>query len=105
MRKPITKQEVQQLQRENTVVKLIDIRTSSEYERLHVTGAINIPAEQLSNELTIFGKDDPIICICNQGKERSQQAADFLHNSGYENSFYLEGGTAEWNNGESSNAH
>ena len=102
MKKPISKQDVQRKQKENRVVRLIDIRTAAEYEKKHVPGAINIPSEQLSDELGMFGKDDTMICICNYGKERGQQAAEFLCNAGFENTFYLEGGTAEWCNDDSS---
>ena len=56
----------------------------------------NIPAEELSNHLSSLEKNDTIICVCNHGKERSQQAAEMLYASGFENTFYLTGGTAAW---------
>ncbi|HEX6849151.1 MAG TPA: rhodanese-like domain-containing protein [Chitinophagaceae bacterium] len=96
MQKYITKQEVQQLQNENRVVRLIDIRTVAEHEKQHIPGAVNIPADQLPEKLDVLKKDDMIVCICNYGKERSQQAAELLQNAGFENTFYLEGGTAGW---------
>ena len=58
--------------------------------------AINIPAEELINQLSSFKKEDIIVCVCNHGKERSQQAAEMLHASGFGNTFYLTGGTAAW---------
>jgi len=96
MRKPITKQQAENLQQQNTVVKFIDIRSVAEFEKQHIPMAINIPAEELSNHLSSLEKDDTIICVCNHGKERSQQAAEMLYASGFENTFYLTGGTAAW---------
>ena len=96
MRKPITKQQAENLQQQNTVVKFIDIRSVAEFEKQHIPIAINIPAEELSNHLSSLEKDDTIICVCNHGKERSQQAAEMLYASGFENTFYLTGGTAAW---------
>lgn len=96
MLKPINKQELEEMQKDDVMVRLIDIRPAAEFEKQHVSGAINIPSDQLSNELESFNKHDRIVCVCTYGKERSQQAAEFLQNSGFENSFYLEGGTVEW---------
>ena len=94
MPKIITKQQVQEMENEN--VKLIDIRSQEEYEKMHISGTINIPTGELPAKLTAFKKQDILVCICNYGKERSQQAADFLLNEGFKNSFYLQGGTYGW---------
>jgi rhodanese-related sulfurtransferase len=75
---------------------MIDIRSKEEYEKLHVPEAINIPAGDLTKALTVLNEYDIIVCVCNYGKERGQQAADLLSNAGYKNTFYLEGGTVGW---------
>lgn len=80
----------------NASLKIIDIRSPEEYIKLHIPAAENIPAEELLNKLTSFSKDNTIICVCNKGHERSQNAAAFLVSNGFENSFYLEGGTLGW---------
>jgi rhodanese-related sulfurtransferase len=95
MAKEITKQHVQELQ--PAKVKMIDIRSKEEYEKLHIPEAINIPAEDLAKELTLFNEDDTIVCVCTYGKERGQQAAELLTNAGCKNAFYLQGGTMGWN--------
>jgi rhodanese-related sulfurtransferase len=95
MAKAITKQQVQETQ--SGQVRMIDIRSVEEYEKLHIPEARNIPAENLAQELPAFKEDDTIICICNYGKERSQEAAELLANAGFKNTFYLEGGTMGWN--------
>ncbi len=96
MRKGITKQRVQELQNDTSALRLIDIRSVQEYEKLHVPEVINIPSEKLLDQFSAFKKEDTIICICNHGKERSQQAAELLFNAGFKNTFYLEGGTSGW---------
>ena len=96
MKRAITKKEVEQLLKENIPVKLIDIRTVAEFNKLHIPVAENIDAEYLKNGMSLFSKDDTIVCVCNKGHERSQNAAEFLYNNGFENTFYLEGGTVGW---------
>lgn len=96
MRKPISKKELLELSDKTITVKLIDIRSSDEYEELHIPGAINIPAGQLENNIQFFFNDDVIVCICNHGKERSRKAAETLYNLGLTNTFYLEGGASGW---------
>src|SRR5436305_12308510 len=95
MRKPITKKEVEQLQ-QHVIVRLIDIRSQQEYEKQHIPAAINIPSEELMNNISSFSNMDTIVCVCNHGKERSQHAAETLYAVGFKNTFYLEGGTAGW---------
>ena len=95
MAKAITKQQVQEMQPGK--VKMIDIRSKEEYDKLHIPEAVNIPTEDLAKELTAFNDDDTIVCVCTYGKERGQQAAELLTNAGCNNAFYLQGGTAGWN--------
>src|SRR3954463_6881719 len=98
MRKSITKQEIEALQQTDAVVKLVDIRSTEEYEKWHIQKAMNIPAEDLRDNLIVFDEDDTIVCICNHGKERSQRVAEILYNAGYTNTCYLEGGLVSWFN-------
>lgn len=94
MAKAITKQQVQKMQ--PGTVKMIDIRSKEEYEKLHIPEAINIPAEDLAKNLT-FNEDDTLVCVCTYGKERGQQAAELLTDAGCKNAYYLDGGTMGWN--------
>ena len=96
MRNPITKQEIETLINTGVSIRMIDIRSIGEYEKLHVPGVLNIPAEELHNRSDSFSKNGTIVCICNHGKERSQKAAEELYNAGFSHSFYLEGGIAGW---------
>ena len=94
MAKAISKQQVQEMQEDK--IRMIDIRTVEEYEKLHIPDVINIPSENLAKELLTFNEGDTVVCICNHGKERSQEAAEFLYNAGFKNAFYLQGGTSGW---------
>ena len=96
MNKPITKQKIEELQQQNHSVQLIDIRTAEEYEKMHVPGAVNIPAEAIKENSKNFDANDVIVCICNKGLERGQQAAETFTALGFTNVFYLEGGTFGW---------
>ena len=90
----ITKEKILELQKENSMLHLIDIRSADEYNVSHVPGAENIVAEEIGN--ISFDKNDTIVCICNQGHKRSQGTADAVFAMGFENTFYLEGGTVGW---------
>ena len=96
MQQPITKQQIEELQQQNNTVKLIDIRMPAEYEKMHVPGALNIPAETIAENITEFASNDTIVCICNKGQERSQNAAETIAAMGFANVFYLKGGTVGW---------
>ena len=96
MQQPISKQQIEELLQQNNTIKLIDIRTPAEYEKMHVPGALNMPAETVAESITKFTADDTIVCICNKGQERSQNAAETIAAIGFANVFYLKDGIAGW---------
>ena len=96
MQQPITKQQVEELQQQNSTVKLIDIRPPAEYEKMHVPGSLNMPAETITENITKFETNDTIVCICTKGLERSQNAADAIAVMGFTNVFYLKEGAVGW---------
>lgn len=96
MQQPITKQQIEELQQQNNTVKLIDIRTPAEYEKMHVPGALNMPAEKIAENISKFAANDTIVCICNKGQDRSQNAAETIASIGFANVFYLKDGTVGW---------
>lgn len=96
-KKAMSLTELKNLLSANTAnLKVIDIRTADEFNKLHIPVAENIDAADMERKLSSFSKDDIIVCICNKGHERSQNTAEFLYNNGFENTFYLEGGTLGW---------
>ena len=96
MQQPITKQQIEDLQRQKATVKLIDIRPPAEYEKMHVPGSFNMPAETITENIAKFDTRDAMVCICTKGLERSQNAAEAVSAMGFTNVFYLENGAVGW---------
>ncbi len=96
MQQPITKQQIEKLQQQNGTVKLIDIRPPAEFEKMHVPGSFNMPAETITENIAKLDTNDTIVCICTKGLERSQNAAETIAALGFANVFYLEDGTVGW---------
>lgn len=67
-------------------VKLVDVRTESEFEQGHLSGAINIPHDQLSERVTELNlsKDESVVLYCKSGG-RSDFAMKILHQLGFPN--------------------
>lgn len=73
---------------------LIDVRTRSEFASGHITGAINIPVEELGARLSEVPQGMPIVVYCRTGN-RSNQAVGILSRAGFEGLYDL-GGTVGW---------
>lgn len=95
MKKSITTEQLQVLPKD-LHVHLIDVRSEQEYANEHIPAAVHIPSENLPSMLQKFSPADVIVCVCNHGGQRSQAACEYLYKQGFENAFYLEGGTAGW---------
>jgi len=61
---------------------ILDVRTKAEYQTGHVKGSINIPLDQLKNNINKLDKSKPIITCCASGM-RSGTAKGVLQNSGF----------------------
>ena len=96
MQQPITKRQIEELRQQNCTVKLIDIRPPAEYEKMHVPGSLNMPAETIVENIAKFDTNDTIVCVCTKGLERSQNAAEAISAMGFSNVFYLEEGAVGW---------
>ncbi|WP_417228122.1 rhodanese-like domain-containing protein [Amphritea sp.] len=74
---------------------IIDVRTSQEYQKSHVPGAISIPLHALSQQrIRTLPNDKPIICIC-LSAHRSKPATRKLIKAGF-NVQELKGGMLAW---------
>jgi len=79
----------------NPSIRLVDVRTPSEYREGHIPGAINIPLQELRRFLvTIPDKSEKIFVYCAHGF-RAAQAADGLFRLGYLNITNI-GGIADY---------
>ncbi len=76
---------------------VLDIRAIDEYKKGHITGAKNIPLDQLPNQLTTLEnqKDKPIIVVCYAGMS-AQGAARQLITAGFNQVSVLTGGMQKW---------
>ena len=62
---------------------IIDVRSKGEYAGGHIKGSVNIPVDQLRNNLSkLKDKNKPIITCCASGM-RSASAKGLLKASGY----------------------
>jgi rhodanese-related sulfurtransferase len=74
---------------------LLDVREPQEFQYAHITNSTLIPLNQLPNRLTELDPNQDIVVLCHQGM-RSQQAANFLIQSGFKNVTNLIGGIDAW---------
>lgn len=75
--------------------QFIDVRTVEEYKSGHAPGALNLPLDNLSNELGKLDKTKPVYVICQTGK-RSAKGAEILNQAGFRQVFNITGGTSAW---------
>lgn len=69
---------------------LVDVRTPTEFAEGNVPGSVNIPLDQVQNQLTKFKNHDNIVVFCRSGN-RSGQAKAILEQNGFTN--VVNGGT------------
>lgn len=75
----------------NINVQLIDIRYNSEYIIKHIESSINIPLNDITENLTKIDKSKKIIIIDKENSKKGKILTEHLKNEGL-NSKYLEGG-------------
>lgn len=74
---------------------LVDVRTPAEWSKVHASGAVNIPLDQLSQQrVQELAASNRILFIC-QGGNRSKKACEVLSSSTLE-AISVRGGTAAW---------
>jgi rhodanese-related sulfurtransferase len=75
---------------------LLDVRTVDEYTEAHIEGAINIPLNELTQNLALLPDQDAnIVVYCGSG-HRSALAMEALNLLGYSNTTSLLGGVRAW---------
>jgi len=62
---------------------ILDVRTSEEYNRGHIKGAINIPHDSVENQLEQLDISKPVLVYCGIGS-RSAYASEILEKQGYD---------------------
>jgi len=64
---------------------VVDVRTKGEFANGHVRGSVNIPLDQLRNNLGRFSDKNKVIITCCASGNRSGMAKKILKENGYTN--------------------
>jgi rhodanese-related sulfurtransferase len=87
----------QLINQENAVV--VDVCQPEEFRKGHIPAAINIPVDQIKEQLgqleKFRKKDRPIVLSCRSG-QRASRAATVLRKNEFERVYTLSGGLAAW---------
>lgn len=83
---PVTKSRTTQKTKQTTKNETfyVDVRTTAEFAQGSVKGAINIPIDQIENQLAKFKGKKNIVVFCRSGN-RSSQAKVILEQNGFTN--------------------
>jgi rhodanese-related sulfurtransferase len=77
-------------------IRLLDVRTPSEFENGHINGAYNVPLDQLHEHANeIRAASGTVVLICQSGR-RAQRAELLLQRAGMANVHVLDGGMNAW---------
>ncbi|MEI6413796.1 MAG: rhodanese-like domain-containing protein [Pseudomonadota bacterium] len=78
---------------------MLDIRTTGDFAKGHIIGAMNLPANGLGQQLGILEKHKqrPIIVSCRSGAQ-SSHACQTLRKAGFPQVYNLRGGILAWQN-------
>lgn len=78
---------------------LIDVRTPSEYDAVHLAGAALFPLDTLDCGQVLSGRrgapGSPVYILCHSGM-RANRAAEMFEKSGFNDCVVVDGGTAAW---------
>jgi rhodanese-related sulfurtransferase len=85
----------EEYRRGNPDLVLLDVRTSAEFNWLHLAGAYHVPFHRLSANPPEIPKEKTVVVICLTG-HRSTLAAWRLQKYGYKNVYNLTWGMAGW---------
>jgi rhodanese-related sulfurtransferase len=59
------------------IIHIIDVRDPEEFEQGHVSGAVNLPIDDLEDKVDELPSDKPIVFVCSTGA-RSGEAYDIV---------------------------
>lgn len=79
----ISTAQLEQYLDDKTGMFLLDVRDEAAYEKSHIKGAVNIPADQLMSRLSELPNDRLIVIYCYRGPH-SMLAARQLSSYGYQ---------------------
>ena len=83
-------------------VRLLDVRTASEFETGHIPGSVNVPVDRLKPHAEAIASGlngDRLVVLCQAGP-RAERARHILAQHGYSNAVVLTGGVNAWTSAE-----
>lgn len=75
--------------------RLVDVRTTAEFQAGHISGAENVPVDGIAEAVAGWDKSKPVVVYCQTGS-RSLNAMGYLTGQGFEHVYNLEQGLAAW---------
>ena len=98
----VTPEALAALKQQREQLKILDVRSASEYREGHIPGASLLPLDQMDHETLVeqLGEPgsrhhSPVYLTCHSGM-RAEQGAVHLQNAGYREVVLLQGGTEGW---------
>lgn len=81
----------------STAPRVLDVRTSAEFETVHMPGAYNVPLDMLREhrDEILSHVDQDVVLVCRSG-QRAAQAEATLRQAGVTNVHILDGGITAW---------
>ena len=94
--KQISQDEAMKIMEEESGFLIVDVRRPDEFAEGHIEGAINVPNEEIADEMPeeLPDKDQLLLIYCRTGR-RSKEASEKLAKIGYTN-VYEFGGINTW---------
>jgi len=90
-----SEQAIDKLKEKDSLFKMIDVRTLSEFNSDHSPLAIHIPVDELSHRYRELDQSDYLIFICQAGG-RASAAAEFMSSIGSQELYVVVGGMSGW---------
>jgi rhodanese-related sulfurtransferase len=88
-------EELKDLMKKGEDIEIIDVRTVKEYNAGHIEGAVNIPLDELRDNIGPLDKDNKIVVYC-RSSYRSYLAYRILKNAGFKHVWNLNGSYMSW---------
>jgi rhodanese-related sulfurtransferase len=93
---PITQDQLtQRIAAGDPTLFLLDVRSPGEFSAGHISGAVNIPYDQVATRLADVPQDKDVALYCQSGR-RAGLAAEVLAANGYRRLEHLEGDIKAW---------
>lgn len=94
--RPISAGELRQLLHDDPTVRILDVRTSGEFETEHIPGSFNVPLDTLAEHRDhLSDVHHPVVLVCQSGA-RATTARRHLDPLGMPSLRVLEGGMSAW---------